>query len=99
MTIKQFSLLDICFMLSLSGVYAWIARDRDGELYAYTVKPSKSGDVWTLVEQGEYFKIDNNFTDGLFLSVNWHDRYPVLIPNKRELIERMFALLGGKNEK
>lgn len=94
MGINQFSLLDICFMLSLNVAYVWIARDRDGELYAYTVKPSKSKDVWSLYEQGGYFKIGDNFIDGLFLSVKWHDRDPVLIPTKRELIERMYALLG-----
>lgn len=94
MGIKQFSWLDICFMLTLNDHYSWIARDRDGALYAYTVKPLKSEDVWTLVEQGGFFRISDVFTDALFLSVNWHDRYPVLIPTKRELIERMYALLG-----
>ena len=95
MGIKQFSLSDICFMLILNDYYVWIARDSDGSLYAYTAKPSKSKVVWTLDGEGEYFRITDDFTDGLFLSVNWHDRYPVLIPSKRELMERMYALLGG----
>lgn len=66
MGIKQFSLLDIYFMLILNDKYTWIARDMDGELYAYTVKPSKSKDVWALDEQGGFFNVGDYFTDGLF---------------------------------
>ena len=96
MGIKQFSLLDICFMLTLNDKYIWIARDRDGELYTFTEKPTKQNrHYWWMEKPGGFIKIGNDFTDGLFLSVNWHDRYPTLIPNKRELIERMYALLGG----
>ena len=45
---------------------------------------------------GGVIQIGNGFTDGLFLSVKWHDRYPTLIPNTRELIERMNVLFGWK---
>lgn len=95
MGIKQFSLLDICFMLVLNDKYTWIARDSDGELHAFTEKPTKQNSHYCWMDKlGGVIQIGNDFTDGLFLSVRWRDRYPVLIPSKRELIERMIVLLG-----
>lgn len=96
MMCKNFSLLDLCFMLVWNDKYTWIARDRHGDLYAYTTKPEKATSwAWANSEPGYCFKIDKNFENELFLGVKWGDRYPTLLPRKSEIIERMIQLLGG----
>lgn len=96
MMCKNFSLLDLCFMLLLNEKYTWIARDRDGELYAYTSKPVKACSwAWANSEPGDCIKIDKNFENELFLGVKWEDRTPTLLPRKSEVIERMIQCLGG----
>lgn len=93
---KNFSLLDLCFMLVLNDKYTWIARDRDGKLFAYTSKPVKINEhMYFIFEPDECFRIDEKFENELFLCVKWGDRYPTLLPRKREIIERMIQLLGG----
>lgn len=61
---------------SIDPKYKWIARDKNGTLCAYTVKPEKSRDIW--------FSLTNNYGeldafDHLFENVKWEDEEPTLI--------------------
>lgn len=57
---------------------AFIARDKDGDLYLYTPNsPTKLGVIWQLTYKSGYttFKIDN----ALFPEVKWEDKEPTEI--------------------
>ena len=53
----------------------WIARDKDGELYLFSEKPSKREEFW-LMNRGTVIQLPSE----LFPEVKWEDEEP------RELI-------------
>lgn len=53
----------------------WLARDEDGELYAYSVKPLKADGFWNLKNLGDnWIGIDE--TDDTFSHIEWTDEEP-----------------------
>lgn len=56
----------------------WLARDEDGELYAYSVKPLKEDGYWNLKNLGDIW-IGVEETDDSFSHVKWTDEEPIEI--------------------
>ena len=52
---------------------AWMARDKNGELYIGTTPPIKQDDVW--VEFVEWMQLDKS----LFPQVQWSDEEPTMV--------------------
>ena len=55
----------------MEEIHAWVARDYDGSIYMYSVKPKKLIDFWHAAGVG-YMKLD----DSLFPEVQWSDGEP-----------------------
>jgi hypothetical protein len=53
----------------------WLAKDYDGELCCYTIKPEKNGTTW----YGEDDYSTLSALDHLFQMVKWEDEEPTLI--------------------
>ena len=53
--------------------FPYIARDFDGELYCFEIKPEKRGGKW--IADGEFYNIGDRFKH-LFKSVQWEDKEP-----------------------
>jgi hypothetical protein len=53
----------------------WLAKDYDGELCCYTIKPEKNGTTW----YGEDDYSSLSALDHLFQMVKWEDEEPTLI--------------------
>lgn len=49
----------------------WIARDKDGELYLFSEKPSKREEFW-LMSRGTVIQLPSE----LFPEVKWEDEEP-----------------------
>ena len=50
----------------------WLARDKDGKLYAHSKRPNKMINYWASEVYAEVFKLDSS----LFPSVKWDDDEP-----------------------
>ena len=55
-----------------SKVKVWIARDKDNRLFAFSERPNKEKDIWTL--EGNYVCMELSFRK--FPSVQWEDEEP-----------------------
>ena len=55
-----------------SKVKVWIARDKDGELFATSERPEKMINYWGSKVYTEFFRLDSS----LFPSVKWEDDEP-----------------------
>ena len=55
----------------MEEIHAWVARDYDGSLNMYSVKPKKLINFWHAAGVG-YVKLD----DSLFPEVQWSDEEP-----------------------
>ena len=55
----------------MEEIHAWVARDYEGSLYMYSVKPKKLINCWHAVGVG-YMKLE----DSLFPEVQWSDEEP-----------------------
>lgn len=53
-------------------VKVWIARDKDNRLFAFSERPNKEKDIWTL--EGNYVCMELSFRK--FPSVKWEDDEP-----------------------
>lgn len=56
----------------MKALEAWVARDKDGMLYLYLVKPRKSQSKWLPNIRSDYFGIDRE----CFPEVKWEDEEP-----------------------
>lgn len=54
-------------------ITAWIARDKEGELYLYQFEPNKADDFWT------GFGFTMPFDRHLFPQVKWEDKEPTKV--------------------
>lgn len=59
---------------NINGWYRYIARDKDGLLYLYKIKPKKGFAVWHSAGW-TWIVVD----DHLFQMVQWNDKKPTLI--------------------
>ena len=53
-------------------VKVWLARDKDNRLFAFSERPNKEKDIWTL--EGNYVCMELSFRK--FPSVKWEDDEP-----------------------
>ena len=58
-------------------IQAWIARDEDGELYLYTEKPRKDGDLWNvdIINSSCLMELRSE----CFPEVKWSDEEPTKV--------------------
>ena len=61
-------------MIELEG---WVARDEDGELYLYTEKPRKDGDLWNVDIINSSCLME--LRSALFPEVQWSDDEPTRV--------------------
>lgn len=62
--------------MKIDKKYKWLARDKDGKLFAYENKPTKLKIVWTDVTLPE-IRIEE--TDERFAFIRWEDELPTKI--------------------
>lgn len=74
---------DRMFLEYLNGKFKYIARDKTGYLYVYSVKPDKRDIFWSR-KSGEYFCFGNHI-DVDFPMVKWEDDKPWLIGDLKKL--------------
>ena len=74
---------DRAFLEYPNGKFKYIARDKTGYLYVYSVKPDKRDIFWSR-KSGEYFCFDNHI-DVDFPMVKWEDDKPWLIEDLKKL--------------
>ena len=59
--------------------YKYIARDKDGEIFAYSSKPTKLERAWFIIPiDGTWQNI--SFLSHMFTDVKWEDKKPFEIP-------------------
>ena len=78
--------------MSKKTIEAWVARDENGMLYLYLVKPKKLSDYWYSPEVG-FMKLD----DRLFHDVQWSDEEPkgiILSIKDKSKIKSALSFLG-----
>ena len=62
--------------------YHYLARDEDGELFAFAIKPEKQESIWTIYVNGyETFKYGDSeiIEDDNFTEIKWEDGEPTRI--------------------
>lgn len=62
--------------------YKYIARDKDGDIYAYQIKPSKNNETWV----NGRFHINIRAFNHLFQFIKWEDEEPY---NIEELLKEV----------
>ena len=70
-------------MTTLPELVKWLARDEDGELWAYSDKPVKKFDVWDVCDYS-YITRYIEETDDTFSHVKWTDEEPTKIKRGME---------------
>jgi len=74
--------------MKLEDKYKWLARDEDGELWAYTEKPSKIGDViWDVTEDVEYYSAVIYEEDETYSFIKWESENPMTIGDVEEQLK------------
>lgn len=53
----------------------WIAKDKDGEIYLYSAKPCKRGDMWQSSKGGVLLK-EEDLPEEL-RKISWNDESPI----------------------
>ena len=56
----------------------WLARDKDGVLYAFEKKPIKSGVAWHIKDDDDDYRIMSE-TDDTFSHIKWIDEEPTKV--------------------
>lgn len=74
---------DRMFLDYIDKKFKYIARDKTGYLYVYSVKPDKCDIFWSR-KSGEYFCFDNHIDVDLPM-VKWEDSEPWLIEDLKKL--------------
>ena len=75
---KEFTDDELAIMRSLPKEFKWIARDRNGRMFVYNVKPKKSDSYW----EAQNILWNSVFIfKHLFKSIQWEDEEPIFIDN------------------
>lgn len=74
------------FLESLNNKYKWIAKDENGQVWAYDMKPKKDKKVkqWFNGAKGTTYRFEDIFKKELFDFLSWEDEKPT---NIKELLE------------
>lgn len=79
-------------MTTLREWVKWLARDKDGELWAYSDKPFKINDAW---DGDDYLDmtVEIEETDETFSHIKWEDEEPTEI---EQVLETRGASAGNR---
>lgn len=70
---REFSEEDKAVLRALDKMQ-WVARDEDGTIFGYLIKPNKNRTAWFGSITGAC--ISNDFTSAQFLPISWDDKEP-----------------------
>ena len=71
---KQFSQDELCVLKNIDKKYKLVARDKNGDLYAYPYRPMKGATYWGKGSHESLFTFNSLFTE-----IKWEDEEPVCI--------------------
>lgn len=82
----KISLATKYFLESLNDKYEWIAKDKNGQVWVYGIKPIKDNEVkkWFTSSGGATWGFKDAFKKELFNFLSWEDEEPT---NIKELLE------------
>ena len=70
---------------NVSYRYKWLARDEDGELYAYVVKPDKMSAFWVCPPDCDETSVGHIKENDFTRKIKWEDEEPTRIITGNEL--------------
>ena len=71
---KQFTDNELCILRNIDKKYKLVARDKNGDLYAYPYRPMKGATYWGKGSHESLFTFNSLFTE-----IKWEDNEPVYI--------------------
>ena len=71
---KQFTDDELCILRNIDKKYKLVARDKNGDLYAYPYRPMKGATYWGKGSHESLFTFNSLFTE-----IKWEDNEPVYI--------------------
>ena len=71
---KQFTDDELCILRNIDKKYKLVARDKNGDLYAYPYRPMKGATYWGKGSHESLFTFNSLFTE-----IKWEDEEPVYI--------------------
>ena len=77
---KQFTDDELCILRNIDKKYKLVARDKNGDLYAYPYRPMKGATYWGKGSHESLFTFNSLFTE-----IKWEDEEPIFID---EYVER-----------
>lgn len=64
----------------IQSYVGYIARDKDGNLFAFCLKPKKVGDIWDCdIKKNATYTYDLTLFNRLFIFIKWEDAEPISI--------------------
>ena len=77
---KEFTDEELCILRNIDKKYKLVARDKNGDLYAYPYRPMKGATYWGKGSHESLFTFNSLFTE-----IKWEDEEPIYID---EYVER-----------
>ena len=77
---KEFTDNELCILRNIDKKYKLVARDKNGDLYAYPYRPMKGATYWGKGSHESLFTFNSLFTE-----IKWEDEEPIFID---EYVER-----------
>ena len=71
---KEFTDDELCVLKNIDKKYKLVARDKNGDLYAYPYRPMKGATYWGKGSHESLFTFNSLFTE-----IKWEDEEPVYI--------------------
>ena len=71
---KEFTDDELCILRNIDKKYKLVARDKNGDLYAYPYRPMKGATYWGKGSHESLFTFNSLFTE-----IKWEDEEPVYI--------------------
>ena len=71
---KNFTDEELCILRNIDKKYKLVARDKNGDLYAYPYRPMKGATYWGKGSHESLFTFNSLFTE-----IKWEDEEPIYI--------------------
>ena len=71
---KKFTDDELCILRNIDKKYKLVARDKNGDLYAYPYRPMKGATYWGKGSHESLFTFNSLFTE-----IKWEDEEPIYI--------------------
>ena len=71
---KEFTDDELCILRNIDKKYKLVARDKNGDLYAYPYRPMKGATYWGKGSHESLFTFNSLFTE-----IKWEDEEPIYI--------------------